>query len=125
MYCIKCGTQLPDDAIYCSKCGFAQSSDKFEMKNKTYRNKNKMLEGVTEMKAEGWRPITCQRIPLVGIGLLQILAHQAYTVIFERGDATNPAAIKWHKNMRWVENSRSNKVDELDEWLKEWEEKRC
>jgi ribosomal protein L40E len=125
MYCKKCGTQLPDDAIYCSKCGLAQSSDELEYKNKMYRNKNKMLEDVTEMKAEGWRPFICRRIPLMGIGLLPILAHQAYTVIYERGTATTPDEKKkykyWHAS--WIINARSNKIDELDEWLEEWEEK--
>jgi hypothetical protein len=124
MYCKKCGTQLSDDAVYCSKCGLAQRSEKFEVTAKIYRSKNKMLEGVTEMKAEGWPPIFCQRMPLIGLGPLAIIAHQSYTVNFERGDATDPAAIKRHKNMRWVENSRTNKVDELDKWLEEWEEKR-
>lgn len=26
MYCLKCGAQLPDDAVFCSKCGASQSS---------------------------------------------------------------------------------------------------
>ncbi|MCR4644031.1 MAG: zinc ribbon domain-containing protein [Oscillospiraceae bacterium] len=25
MYCIKCGHQLPDDAVFCQKCGAKQS----------------------------------------------------------------------------------------------------
>src|SRR5881275_2966124 len=26
MYCLKCGAQLPDDAVFCSRCGASQSS---------------------------------------------------------------------------------------------------
>ncbi|TMI69690.1 zinc ribbon domain-containing protein [Candidatus Bathyarchaeota archaeon] len=26
MYCLKCGSQLPDDAAFCSKCGARTSS---------------------------------------------------------------------------------------------------
>src|SRR5438046_9450260 len=26
MYCMKCGAQLPDDAVFCSRCGASQSN---------------------------------------------------------------------------------------------------
>ncbi len=28
MYCIKCGSEIPDDAVYCPKCGFKQDQGK-------------------------------------------------------------------------------------------------
>src|SRR5215831_8375559 len=27
MFCSKCGTQLPDDAVFCQKCGLKQTSN--------------------------------------------------------------------------------------------------
>jgi ribosomal protein L40E len=109
MYCIKCGTQLPDDAVYCSKCGFAQRSDKLEYKTIKYNNKNKALAGLTCMEADGWRLLFCQRphfiVGLSPLVLLSWLAAQQHIITFERGTPNTPYEEKQYKTMhQWADS---------------------
>ena len=53
MYCLKCGAQLPDDAVFCSRCGASQSSQaKMTQQSGGYANPVQVLapSTVTSLK---------------------------------------------------------------------------
>ena len=57
MYCIKCGSQIPDDAVFCPKCGTKQGEghQSGEQKVDSGNDGQKILasSGVTELKCPG------------------------------------------------------------------------
>ncbi len=49
-YCIKCGTELPDDAVFCYKCGAKQPDVHMETKQTSQQNITIAPAGIKELK---------------------------------------------------------------------------
>lgn len=50
MYCIKCGSQLPNDAVFCFKCGAKQEAQTQTEKQPTVQPQVQSTDGVKEIK---------------------------------------------------------------------------
>ena len=78
MYCRKCGNEIPDDSVFCSKCGTPIAAV-FERKESTENNVDRNTESVSvvaEGKRHSFSPIVWVAVSILAIVLAVLLIYK-------------------------------------------------
>lgn len=129
MYCIKCGSQLPDDASYCFKCGMRQQAPAKTESQPAAQPQVQSADGVKEIKCPscgapiapkfGEMVITCEycgsSVTLENAGWKNIARHSMLPItIPERDDITSKLKKMMDKGLLHRHLQETSNLEELN-----------
>ena len=119
MYCQKCGNQMPDNARFCSKCGFAVPAAKAAEQPATPTAETTTANGNPFAAPKEKKPIPAKAIGVAAVAVVVILA-AVLIIPMLGGGSTLDLKQAYTVSMQGVEGYGAVRLTENEEYLTNW-----